>query len=260
MAHSFSLSLAAVDILLDHAGLGRAPFPFEVPHIGTTHAQRAQVREAVFRELEGRGLMRGGRLDADTQLALETFVRSTVSIVAVAQLEDSDRLFARASLEGQYAVLAKQDGNLLVFEEIRPEAVVPAVVDLLPSKGAGPGQSVTVAKPAPEPRGRHRKPDGDSYDPFAGVSRPRSQSSAQLRAVERMFEKPKIRLGQFTTFVRGRDGKETVSEPVVWFDTEEGRFFSTTRVADDGQQWLTYAPADRARIAHHLRAQLESRP
>lgn len=52
MAHSFSLSLAAVDILLEHTRLGRAPFPFKIPHIGTTHTQRAQVRDAVFRDLE----------------------------------------------------------------------------------------------------------------------------------------------------------------------------------------------------------------
>ena len=65
MPYTFSLSLAAVDILLEHGKLGRAPFPFNVPHIGTTHTQRAQVRGAVFRDLESRGLMRGGRLDAD---------------------------------------------------------------------------------------------------------------------------------------------------------------------------------------------------
>ncbi|WP_199430812.1 ESX secretion-associated protein EspG [Qaidamihabitans albus] len=254
MPYSFSLSLAAVDILLEHARLGRAPFPFEVPHIGTTHEQRAQVREAVFRDLEGRGLLRGGRLDGDTELALQTFVRSPVAITAAAQLEGEDRLFARACSNGQFAVVVRQNRNLLVFEEARPTGIVSAIVDLLPLTPAAAGQSVTIAKPAR--RARHAAA-ASGYDPFAGVSAPRSQSSSQLRAVERIFEKPKRRIGQFSAFVRGQDGKEGGLDPIAWFDTEDGRYFCTMRAAEDGQQWLTYAPADNARIAQQLYAQLE---
>ncbi|MEU6641318.1 ESX secretion-associated protein EspG [Saccharomonospora sp. NPDC046836] len=255
MGHSFSLSLVAVDILLEHVKLGRAPFPFDIPHIGTTHTQRAQVREAVFRDLESRGLFGRGRLDPDAQLVLETFVRSPVAITAVAQLKKTDRLFARAASDGQFAVVARQDGNLLVFDEVRPAGVVSAIVDLLPLTPAAPGQSVTVAKPAPR-RPRHAAEDG-GYDPFAGVSAPRSQSVSQERAVARLFEKPKQRIGQFTAFVQGREGKEAPLSPIAWFDTEDGRYFCSQRAADDGQQWLTYAPGDNARIAQQLYAQLE---
>lgn len=246
-----------MDILLEHCELGRAPFPFEVPYIGMTQEQRAQVRQAVFRDLEGRGHMRSGRLDADVQIALKTLVRSSLAITAVAQLKgDGEQLFARGAREGQFAVVVRQDRNLLVFDEVRPTNIVAAVVDLLPLTPAGSGQSVTVAKPAPSrPR---RRVDEDSYDPFAEVSAPRTQSSAQLRAVERLFEKPQVRVGQFTAFVRGQDGgKERMLDSVAWFDTEEGRYFCTSRSADDGQQWLTYAPADNARIAQHLYSQLE---
>ncbi|NIJ14585.1 hypothetical protein FHU38_004986 [Saccharomonospora amisosensis] len=255
MAHSFSLSLAAVDILLEHVRLGRAPFPFEVPHIGTTHTQRAQVREAVFRDLEGRGLLRGGVLDPDARAALETFVNGPVAITAAARLGEAERLFARSAVSGEFAVVARQDGNLMVFEQVRPASAVSAVVDLLPSTKPGPGQSVTVAKPeAPKPT---RRTDEGSYDPFAGASRSRSQAAPQLRAVERLFEKPKLRIGQFTVFVRGTDGKQRNLTPVVWFDTEDGRYFCTQRAAEDGQQWLTYAPADNTRITSHLRSQSE---
>ncbi|WP_019818642.1 ESX secretion-associated protein EspG [Saccharomonospora saliphila] len=257
MVRSFSLSLAAVDILFEHCGLGRAPFPFEVPHLGETHDARRQIRDAVFRDLEGRGLVRGGRLDADVEAAVTTFARGGVAITAAAMLEGEARLFARSAAEGQAAVLVKQEGNLLVFEQIRPEALVPAIVDLLPATRPAPGQSVTVAKPErqPEPRGRAGE---DSYDPFAGTSAPRGRSNPQLRAVERMFEKPKVRLGQFTAFARGTEGKQRHLEPVAWFDTEDGRVFCTSRAADDGQKWLTYAPADNARIIQHLMAQVRT--
>ncbi|MFD2397706.1 ESX secretion-associated protein EspG [Prauserella oleivorans] len=169
MAHSFSLSLVAVDMLLEHLKLGRAPFPFQVPHIGTTHTQRAQVREAVFRDLESRQLFGRGRLDPDVQLALETFVRAPLAVTLAAQLKDEEQLFGRASSDGQFAVLVRQDGNLMVFEEVRPTQFVSALVDLLPLTPAAPGQSVTVAKPAPS-RPRHAAEDA-GYDPFAGSRR-----------------------------------------------------------------------------------------
>lgn len=255
MPHQFSLSLAALDILLEHTKLGRAPVPFEVPHIGTTFEQRAQVRDAVFRDLEARGVLSRGRLDADAELALQTFVDGPIAITAVAQLDKGKQLFARAASDGHYAVVARQDQNLMVFEDVRPTAIVPGIVDLLPLTPAAAGQSVTVPKPAPK-QGRHRAAD-DAYDPFAGVSKPRSTAPGQLRMVERIFQKPKLRIGQFTAFVTARDGKAHRLTPTAWFDTEEGRYFVTSRDADDGQSWLTYAPADNARIAHHLFDQLQ---
>jgi len=252
MPHSFSLSLAAVDILLEHQKLGRAPQPFEVPHLGTTFEQRAQIRDAVFRDLEGRGLARGGRLDPDAELALQTFAAAPVSIMAVAQLEDGGQLFARAATDGQYAVVVRQDQNLLVFSDVRPTAFVPSVVDLLPLTPAAAGQSVTIAKPAPK-QGRHRRSDDeDAYDPFRGVAKPRSSAPSQLRMVERIFQKPKKRIGQFTVSLPG-----SRTTPTVWFDNEDGRWFVTSREAEDGQSWVTYAPADNARIAHHLFEQVQ---
>lgn len=260
MTNSFSLSQAAVDILLEHCGLGRAPFPFQLPHIGTSRTQRAQVRDAVFRDLDGRGLLRHGRdgradVDDDLQLALRTLVRPQLAITAAAQLEDSKMLFARAATDGTYAVLAKQDDNLLLFEEARSTGLVPAIVDLLPLTPAAGGQSVTVARPAR--RKARQGSDQGSYDPFAGVQRPRPQASNQMRTVERIFEKPRKRIGQFTVLVRGQSNREAPLAPIAWFDTDDGRYMGTTRSADDGQDWITYTPADNARIAQQLYSQLE---
>ena len=256
MPHSFSLSLAAVDILLEHLSLGRAPQPFDVPHLGTTFEQRAQIRDAVFRDLEARGVVSRGRLDPDAELALRTLVTAPVAIMAVAQLDEGDRpLFARTASDGQYALVARQDQNLMVFEDVRPTALVASIVDLLPLTPAAAGQSVTIAKPAPK-QGRHRNDEG-GYDPFRGVAKPRSAAPSQVRVVERIFAKSKLRIGQFTVYRPGRDGKPHPGSPTAWFDTEEGRYFVTSRNAEDGQSWLTYSPADNARIARHLFEQLQ---
>lgn len=251
MPHQFSLSLAALDILLEQLKLGRAPAPFEVPHVGLTGTERANIRGAVFRDLESRGLFSRGRLDPDTELALHTFAQAPVAILAVAQLEADKQLFARACTNGQYGVVVKQDKNSLVFTDLRPTAIVAGIVDLLPLTPAAAGQSVTVARPTK--RGSHRR-DDNAYDPFANVARPRQASSApsQVRMVERIFQKPKLRIGQFTPEAQGRR-----LTPTAWFDTEEGRYFVTSRDAENGQSWLTYAPADNARIAHHLFEQLQ---
>lgn len=258
MTRSFSLSLTAVDVLLEHCQLGRAPFPFEIPHVGRTRQQRDQVRQAVFRDLEGRGLVRGGQIDGTVHEVLRTFVHSFLAITLVAQLRDDDELFARGVRDGDFAVVVRQDGNLLVFEEARPTTIVSAVVGLLPTVPAGPGQSVTVAGPAaPHVHGRTSEDPAGPPGPVTATRPP--ASSTQLRAVQRLFDKPQLRIGQLAPFVRGREGgKRSSLDPVAWFDNEDGRYFCTSRVADDGQKWLTYAPADHARMVQHLHAQLES--
>ncbi|EID54140.1 ESX secretion-associated protein EspG [Saccharomonospora xinjiangensis] len=254
MVQSFSLSLAAVDILFEQLNLGHAPFPFEVPHLGTTHTERAQIRDAVFRDLEGRGLRRRDRLDPDVEAALVTIARGRVALTAAAKLGGGEKLFARSACDGQFAVLAKRDSNHLVFTILRVEGLVPEIVNLIPAARPAPGTSVTVAKPKPRDP-RRREPD--SYDPFADVSAPASRLSVQERAVQRMFERPTGRMGQFTAFAQSRRGGHRHLDPVVWFDTEDGRIFSTSRKAEDGQTWLTYAPADNARIAQQLSAQIQ---
>lgn len=253
MAQSFSLSLVAVDILLEQYKLGRPPFPFEIPHMGTTHTQRSQVREAVFRDLEARGLARGGRLEPDAETAFGAFARAPLVVTLAGQLDDDEEIYARAVSDGQVALLARQDANMLTFTEVRPTNFVAELVDLLPLTKPAPGQSITV----PVPAARASRPAG-GYDPFGGVQAPRSsQTASQERAVARMFEKKMDRLGFITAFVPGDGGRPAKLEPVMWFDNEDGRHLGTQRAAEDGQKWATYAPADNARIVSQLYTQLE---
>src|SRR5262245_45726249 len=132
MPYSFTLSPAAVDLLLEQQGLGRPPVPFVVPHIGITGEERRRIREAVTRDLEGRGLVsRRGYLDDDLEQALTTFARGRLAVTSTAQLEGG-QLFARVTSTGDHAVLAKHDDGMFVFEQVRPTGLVPAIVDLLP--------------------------------------------------------------------------------------------------------------------------------
>ena len=249
MPYTFTLSPAAVDLLLAELGLGRAPVPFVVQHIGITGEERAAVRDAVLRDLDGRGLLRRGTVDDDVQIALATFVQGGIAVSAAARVGD-EQLFARVASNGQFAVLVCQRDGMFTFEEVRPTNIIPAIVDLLPLTPAAAGQSVTVARPA------KRQVQGDAYDPFAGVSGPRTHNP-QLRAVQRIFEKPRLAVGQFTPYVRDGNGHERALPSLAWFDTELGRYLLSTRDSSDGNRWLTYAPADNARLAQQLFTQLE---
>ncbi|HWD07379.1 MAG TPA: ESX secretion-associated protein EspG [Amycolatopsis sp.] len=247
MPYSFTLSPAAVDLLLEQQNLGRPPVPFVVPHIGITGEERRRIRDAVSRDLEGRGLVsRRGYLDDDLEQALGTFAHGHLAISAAAQLEDGP-LFARVSSTGDHAVLVRHVDGMFVFDHVRPTGLVPAVVDLIPPATPGPGTSVTITRAPKQPR------RGDAYDPFARASAPRDP---QARAVERIFEKPRLRVGQFSVVGAGGASGVGGQQPLVWFDTEAGRYLLSTRVADDGQRWLTYAPADNSRLAQQLSAQV----
>ncbi|WP_370932560.1 ESX secretion-associated protein EspG [Amycolatopsis sp. cg13] len=249
MPYTLTLSPAAVDLLLAELGLGRAPLPFVVPHIGITGEERAAVRDAVFRDLDSRGLLRRGTIDDDVEIALATFAKPGLAVSAAAKIGD-EQLFARVASNGQFAVLVVQRDGMFSFEEVRPTGIVPAIVDLLPLTPAAAGQSVTVARPSKQPV------RGDAYDPFAGVSGPRTHNP-QLRAVQRIFEKPRLAVGQFTPYVSDGNGHERALPSLAWFDTELGRYLLSTRDSSDGNRWLTYAPADNARLAQQLFTQLE---
>lgn len=241
---ALSLSLSAVDILFEDLKLGRVPQPFEVPSAGETLTQRAQVREAVYRTLTQRDVMRNGRLDADVEHGLVTFAKAPFAIAAVGQLDDGP-LFARVCSDGHFALLVEQRENTLVFTDIWPTALIPVIVDLLPLTRAAHGTSVTVEVPAPG--------DG-AYNPFEGV---RGQKAVQRRAADRIFAQPIQRVGAFlssvvTPGVSGERAKQSVVSQVSWFDTEEGRHFATQTIAEDGGQQITYTPGDNARIAGYL--------
>src|SRR2546423_15167118 len=99
--------------------------------VGPTFEERARIRDAVFRELDGRRMLSRGRLDPDTEIALRTFVQAPFAIVAVAQMDGGRRLLARAASDGRNAGLVRQDGNLLVFAVVRPERPGPRTSDLV---------------------------------------------------------------------------------------------------------------------------------
>lgn len=76
--------------------------------------------------------------------------------------------------------------------------------------------------------------------------------------MRRITELPTRRIGYF--FVTGLDelGKPVQLPAVGWRDTEQGRYSVTTRRNHDGQDWHTFAGADKQRLGTYLGEQLET--
>lgn len=255
---AFSLPLPAVDVLFGDLGLGRVPQPFEIPHVSTEMDQRARIKEAVYRTLAGRGLVNGSRPTSEVEDALVTFARAPVAIAVVGQPDaekDGEYLFARAVTDGRDAMLVVQKENSLVFHEVRPTAVVPETVALLPDVPQARGGPVSV--PVKGEKKPVRADDDEPYDPFAKARA--KQPSSQAKALERIFSHRILGIGAFHPTVKAAAEPFI---PVAWVDTEQenelgpGRHFCSGRIEVDGTRWTTYTPGDKSRIAQYLHGML----
>lgn len=255
---SFSLSLAAVDLLWEQLRLGTPVLIFEVPSVGATAEDRGRLRQIVFDDLASRDLAYRGRLEPQVEEALVTLSRYQRAIDVAGVLDRHERLLARVAGNGRTAVLARKRDQTITFDTLRPEALLAEAVRLIGDEKPGPGRSVTFPDAeSPTPVARHRAPD----EGFSGVFETAPQRGGyevERRAAQTMWEKPRKRVGMFT--VRGRDrlGREITGPVLTWFDTDEGRYFGHVSPGQDGQQWTTYAPADSSRISQQLAVMLDA--
>lgn len=256
MAGPFSLSLAAVDVLAQTMRVNVRLFPFEIPSVGRLQEDRKRIARVVFTDLTKQGLVRNGVIDEDLQRALRTLSDYVIAVAVMGTVEKTRQIYARASAAGETGVLAVKDGELLRLELIRPTALAMTVVDLLPKAEAGPGQSVTLTRPAPETGVRS---NDEETDYFAEV-RPTSGGNAQqLRLVESYFSRPRTGTGFFAVSGRGRHGRQISGGGLTWTDTDAGRYLTLTRPPDeDGQVRATFSPADDTRLRERLGEMIES--
>ncbi len=251
MPRSFSLSLAAVDMLSQVLRVNCRLFPFEVPSFGQFEQDRNRIARAVFTDLASRGLIAGDRIDPDVEAALVVTAEHEVGVGAMGTVETDRQVRARAAASGTTGVLAVQEGQSVRFELISPAGLARALVALLPPAAAGPGQSVQVTQQAPRPP--------DEHGGFVQQVRlPRTTSDAQLRLAASMLERPRTGFGFFAVSGRGRHGREVEAGTVGWIDTDAGRYLSVSKPEPDGAVRATYSPADGARLAHQLGELIQS--
>ena len=245
---SFSLSLAAVDMLSQVLQVNCRLYPFEIPSFGELDEDRNRIAKLVFADLANRGLIRDNTIDTDVRTALTVTGDHDVAVAMTGNIDTARAIQARAAAAGSSGVLAVQEGQSVRFEMVSPSGLARALVGLLPPLGPGPGQSVQVVQAAPAARS-----DGFTE----AVRAPRSSSDAQLRMAAAMLERPRKGFGFFMVTAKGRHGREIDTATVGWIDTDAGRYLMVSKPSVDGEVRVTYSPADSPRLTQQLAQVIE---
>jgi EspG family len=238
------------DIVWEDLGLGEHPYPLAVRSHGWTMDERARIRNRVYGELTACRFAEGPRLANDLANALALLAKAPVSLdmIWLPARNASKVRNVLAAAHGEHGMLAEFDDRGLHLRPVRATAIIPALLDLLPRVAAAPGRSITVAVDALVPAGAPSAETNSVYQP--------PPAGQQVRALETLFAKPRLRGGQIVANVLDRHGRRTRSRPLEWFDTEDGRCMAQTGAGADGRQHLLVAPADNARIASRVRDML----
>lgn len=248
------MSLVAADVLGERCGVDLHMAPFEVPYAGHTEAERRRLGEAVLRDLEGRGLARGGRLASEVEDAVVLWGRAPVSAsLVLATWNGRGQGVARIASDGRQALLVAQHGTVLRVDFVRPSGVVGALVGLVPDARPIRGRAVTFPRDAASGTGRHRESDEDSGGGLMRKPRPANAAYVQERQLaDAMAQRPRRRAGTVSVFRRDRHGREQQAAMLVWHDTDAGRYLIYHTTGSDGVEWVSYTPADNVRVAQQL--------
>ncbi|MDR7301215.1 ESX secretion-associated protein EspG [Haloactinomyces albus] len=257
MPRSFALPLQAADILAEDLRVDLRRFPFEIAHGGATLDERARMRTQVWNELRSRGLADRDEVDPEVHQALGLLHASDIDVAVTAvEVATDEVLRARIAVSGRAGVQAIQEQQRIRFEPVDPRGLARICTELLSDVPAGRLDSGTIATSQGQQAGGSGGNAGGAWSGAAQATATRQSGGAEMRKVQRIMALPVRRVGYF--FVTGRDGQgKPVRLPAIgWRDTEQGRYSVTTRRNNDGEDWNTFAGADKPRLATYLGEQL----
>ena len=218
MTRTFSLTAAQFDAHWAGLGLGRKPYPLDVPH------------------------SRGHAEPPDEQLGslLRLLGDHVTAVDVVAEL--GGPLRGLAASDGRRGVLAVVRAGQVVLTAIRPTGLAMALLSLLPEVRPGSGNALSapldVVRKAAE---RSNRASDSGHDVRAALIR--SGMSRDDATLMSELATGRTAGGQFGVTHRN----ERASTVVTWFDTAKGRYL----LVSDGS-WLSVAPADNSRIAARI--------
>lgn len=247
------VSASAFDVVWADLGLPRPPDPLSLRSVGATEAERETIRQAVYENLTERGLFDGERLDATLRSRLQLLASAQVYVEceALVGIDDETPLRAVSASLGRQAVLAAQPGRTIGLSGVGDGELYSSIVGLLPELRPGPGYGVSLP----------------ASTLAAGVEDPVFSGSAakhsvvherQLREVLAIQARPVSGAGQFTVRVREADGRLRRAGGLSWFTTDVGSYSGMVTPGRGGQDWMSVAPTDTARLTERLASLLHS--
>ncbi|WP_086858507.1 ESX secretion-associated protein EspG [Amycolatopsis lexingtonensis] len=254
----------AFDFLWESAQVGELPYPLRVRSHGATEDERVSLRHRVDVELKARGIReQRGTLAPPIEDALHllAFAPLTIDALHIPQFE-AQTVGVLAAADDSKGVLAVQDADGIWLRDLPPDALVSAVVDVLPAGPRGSEASVTLplddalrTAPIRVPVSLPSSP-GEEEDKRRGKARrtPLSErvTADPREAYGRLAGQPRQRGGQLAANSRSQVGAKQRSRVLAWFDTATGRYLSLSRAGTDGREWVTVAPADPATLRTRL--------
>jgi ESX secretion-associated protein EspG len=239
----FVLTATEFDLIYADLGLGRIPYPLEVPSTGATMEERAELTAKAYKGLADRGLASRERLDSTVEDLLHLLADPPVSIDAVGHAGKPVRALAAAG--ERLGILAQITADELWLTEIRPTALAMSIVGVLPDNEAGSMRSLSVPYQALVSATDEDEYETDAFgDPVdEETALVRAGVSGQDAATLMHLAENRCAGGQFGV----SSGSLRSKTLVTWFDTNEGRYLMVNK-----DSWLSIGPADNQRIEHRL--------
>ncbi|GAB3445074.1 ESX secretion-associated protein EspG [Actinophytocola sediminis] len=143
-----------------------------------------------------------------------------------------------AAATGREAVLAIRDGDTVMVNQIRPDALPEVLVAQTPEVRPARGDTFTVLRSEllSSAGGRHR-----------------AEASTEVRAVQQVIAQPTTGGGELYVAVRDRAARRrAVPYPLRYADTEGGRWLNHMTDAPNGDHRVLIAPATRTDLVRRL--------
>lgn len=211
-------------------------------------------------ELTQRGLLAGRDLHPDLRDTLALLSRPSMEYYGWISYVEDDRQVNIAVLVaaiGQDAVLVIRDGRAVHVGPSRSEGMAETLLGHLPAVPAARGRSVNL------PEAEVRQLVSDRMHTAPGQSKPlpsdafsifeRQSMAEDARDLITAMDQPRTGGGELYVAARGRSGERRRCEnPVVYVDTQQGRWMTQLSAGRPGERWIVSAPASRQLLLSKL--------
>lgn len=231
----------------------------DVPSWRDETAEREALGSATT-ELTQRGLLVGRDLHPDLRAALNLLARPSMEYYGWIAYTEEDRQVNIAVLvaaTGQDAMLVVRDGHRVHIGPTRSEGMAETLVGHLPQVPAARGRSVNL------PENEVRQLVADRMQAAPGASKPLPAEAYDIFGKPSMAEdahdlitamdQPRTGGGELYVAARVRTGERRRCEnPMVYVDTQQGRWMTQLTSGRPGERWIVSAPASRQLLLSKL--------
>jgi hypothetical protein len=216
------------------------------------------------------GVLMGRDLSPDFRETLQIVARPNVEYFGWIGLRPTEEraesnLAVLAASVGQDGVLVVRDGDQVTIGPCSSEGLAEALVDKMPNVPAGRGRSVNLperemrqlrARRGAGAPGEAPQLPAEAFNIF-----PRQSMAEDARDLFTVLELSRSGGGELYAAARARSGeRRRCPHPLVYMDTEQGRWITQLSGDQPGERWMVAAPASRSLLIsklHEMRSRID---